>query len=79
MTRHLDSWRHDTGQTGADGKVDGDVVGELHVSGPFGACNALPLRLLTFGVTKYSGTNPAQLSKGHVFDEKRVNRVMESL
>ena len=59
-------------QTGAEGGVDEEIVGELHVSGTFNACHALPLRLLTFGVTKYSGTNPAQLSKGHVFDERKV-------
>ena len=63
----------------AEGGVDGEIVGELQVSGPFNACHALPLRLLSFSVTKFSRILPARLSKGHVFDEKRVNRVRESL
>ena len=43
--------------------VDGEIVGELRVSGPFDACHALPLGLLTFSVTKFSGILPARLSK----------------
>ena len=56
----------------AEGGVDGEIVGELQVSGPFNACHALPLRLLTFSVTKFLGISPARLSKGHVFDERKV-------
>ena len=57
--RHHDSTlgllENDPAQTGADGKVDGDVVGELNVSGPFGACHALPFRLLSVNTTKFLG------------------------
>ena len=60
MSRLLDSWRHDSAQPGAEEMFDGDVDDELHVSGSFNACHAVPLGLLTDGGMKFMEISPAR-------------------
>ena len=76
--RHCDSafeqLANDPAQTGAEGRVDGDVDDGLCVSRPLTTCHALPLRLLSFNATKFLGISLARRTDGHVFEERRVGR-----
>ena len=66
---------NDPAHAGAEDRVDGDIVGELCVSGSFTVCHTLPLRLLSFSATKIFGINPAQSSKVGNIDRRLVNKV----